>query len=187
MPTAITAWLRAEARRVLRTAPPVMECTTSTYIHWMYWALIPMTLGFMIFHHVQDFLAKLIRRRPRHESGGTVMRMNRNFRIAHWGITLSFPTLVYTGFVLKYPEAWWARPALLSDSHFAFRGAVHRYFAGVDSSRPLYFSMAFEFGGAPRHASYILARSSVLPRESTISRKRSPLARLSPPFSINPS
>jgi hypothetical protein len=144
-----------------------------------------MTLGFMIFHNVLDFLAKLIRRRPRHEPGGTVMRMNRNFRIAHWGIILSFPTLVYTGFALKYPEAWWARPALLWI--VTLPSAVHRYFAGVDSSRPLYFSMAFEFGGAPRHASYILARSSVFPRESTISRKRSPLARLSPPFSINPS
>jgi formate dehydrogenase gamma subunit len=97
-----------------------------TYIRWMYWALIPMTLGFMIFHNMLDFLAKLIRRRPRHESGGTVMRMNRNFRIAHWGIILSFPTLVYTGFALKYPEAWWARPVLLFDSHFAFRGAIHR-------------------------------------------------------------
>jgi len=27
---------------------------------------------------------------------------------------------------LKYPEAWWARPLLLWEGHFAFRGVVHR-------------------------------------------------------------
>ena len=48
--------------------------------------------------------------------------MNRNFRIAHWGVILSFPTLVFTGFALKYPEAWWARPLLLWEGHVAFRG-----------------------------------------------------------------
>ena len=32
--------------------------------------------------------------------------MNRNFRIAHWGVIFSFPTLVVTGFALKFPDAW---------------------------------------------------------------------------------
>src|SRR5262252_3729985 len=53
------------------------------------------------------------------------------------------------------------------------------------SSSPRYFSIAFELGGAPRHVSYILARSSVLPRDNTILRKRSPLARVNPPCSLN--
>lgn len=52
-----------------------------------------------------------------------------------------------------------------------------RYFARGDSSRR-YFSIAFVLGGAPRQDSYILARSSVLPRDRTIRRKRSPLARV---------
>jgi len=29
--------------------------------------------------------------------------MNRNFRIAHWGVIFSFPTLVITGFALSFP------------------------------------------------------------------------------------
>ena len=99
---------------------------TVKWIRWTYIVLIPLTLGFMILHNLLDFFAKLIRRQPRHESNAQVSRMNRNFRIAHWGIILSFPTLVFTGFALKYPEAWWARPLLLWESHFAFRGAVHR-------------------------------------------------------------
>jgi formate dehydrogenase gamma subunit len=96
------------------------------WIRWTYLVLIPLTLGFMILHNLLDFFAKLIRRQPRHETGAQVSRMNRNFRIAHWGVILSFPTLVFTGFALKYPEAWWARPLLLWEGHFAFRGAVHR-------------------------------------------------------------
>ena len=108
------------------------------WIRWTYWVLIPMTLGFMILHNLIDFLAKLIRRQPRHESGGQVTRMNRNFRIAHWGVILSFPTLVFTGFALKYPEAWWVRPILLWERHFAFRGAVHRAAAVILVASTIY-------------------------------------------------
>jgi formate dehydrogenase gamma subunit len=101
------------------------------WIRWTYLALIPLTLGFMIVHNLLDFFAKLMRRQARRESGAKVSRMNLNFRIAHAGVILSFPILVYTGFALKYPEAWWARPMLLLEGHFAFRGAVHRTAAVV--------------------------------------------------------
>jgi len=108
------------------------------WIRWTYLALIPMTLGFMVLHNLLDFLAKLIRRQPRHETGVQVTRMNRNFRIAHWGVILSFPTLVITGLALKYPEAWWARPLLLLEGHFAFRGIVHRTAAVVLIASTIY-------------------------------------------------
>jgi len=96
------------------------------WIRWMYWVLIPLTLGFMILHNSIDIIAKLVRRQGQHESGEYVTRMTRNFRIAHAGVILSFPILVYTGFALKYPGSAWARPILLGEGHFAFRGAVHR-------------------------------------------------------------
>jgi formate dehydrogenase gamma subunit len=114
-------------------AHPVVQ-----YIRWLYLALIPMTLGFMVFHNLIDFISKLIRRRPRHEIGGQVTRMNRNFRIAHWGVILSFPTLVITGFALKFPEAWWARPLLMLEGHLAFRGIVHRTAAVVLTISTIY-------------------------------------------------
>jgi formate dehydrogenase gamma subunit len=111
------------------------------WIRWTYLVLIPMTLGFMILHNLLDFLAKLIRRQPRQESGAQVSRMNRNFRIAHAGVILSFPALVYTGFALKYPEAWWAHPLLLWEGHFAFRGAVHRAAAVVLIASTVYHAI----------------------------------------------
>ncbi|MGA2966302.1 MAG: cytochrome b/b6 domain-containing protein [Terriglobales bacterium] len=113
-------------RTTTGAAHPVVKWIRLTYL-----SLIPMTLGFMILHNLLDFISKLIRRQPRHETGARVLRMNRNFRIAHWGVMLSFPTLVLTGFALKYPEEWWARPLLLGEGHFAFRGLVHRSAAVV--------------------------------------------------------
>ena len=96
------------------------------WIRWTYWVLIPATLGFMLLHNLLDFLSKLIRRRPRRESGEVVLRMNLWFRIAHWGIMASFPTLVFTGFALKYPDSWWAKPLLLWESGVGVRGGLHR-------------------------------------------------------------
>ncbi len=96
------------------------------WIRWTYWVLIPATLGFMLLHNLIDFLAKLIRRRPRIESGDMVLRMNLWFRIAHWGIMASFPTLVFTGFALKYPDSWWSKPLLLWESGVGVRGGLHR-------------------------------------------------------------
>ncbi len=108
------------------------------WIRWTYLVLIPMTLGFMILHNLLDFVAKIIRRRPRRESGAQITRMNRNFRIAHAGVLLSFPTLVITGFALKYPEAWWTRPILLWERHLAMRGAIHRGAAVIITIATLY-------------------------------------------------
>jgi formate dehydrogenase gamma subunit len=108
------------------------------WIRWTYLLLIPLTLGFMIVHNLLDFMAKLLRRQPRSETGEQVSRMNRNFRIAHAGVVFSFPTLVFTGFALKYPEAWWARPLLMWEGHFAFRGAVHRGAAVVLIAATIY-------------------------------------------------
>jgi formate dehydrogenase gamma subunit len=92
----------------------------------------------MVLHNIIDLLAKMIRKHPRHESGAVVTRMNKNFRIAHWGIVLSFPTLVLTGFALKFPDAWWTRPLLLWEGHFGFRGAVHRAAAVILVASTIY-------------------------------------------------
>jgi formate dehydrogenase gamma subunit len=101
------------------------------WIRWTYWVLIPATLGFMVLHNLLDLLRKLIGRRPRRESGEVVLRMNLWFRIAHWGIMASFPTLVFTGFALKYPESWWAKPLMIWESGVGVRGGLHRAAAVV--------------------------------------------------------
>jgi cytochrome b subunit of formate dehydrogenase len=116
------------------------------WIRWTYLVLIPATLGFMLLHNLIDLLSKLIRRRPRQQSGELVLRMNLRFRIAHWGIMASFPTLVVTGFALKFPESWWSKPLLLWEAHFGVRGGLHRTAAVVMFAATLYhvIHIAFE-------------------------------------------
>lgn len=85
----------------------------------------------MFFHNLLDWLAKMRRRRLLEYRGVHVVRMNLWFRIVHWCVMLSFPTLVFTGFALKYPESWWSAPFLLWGRHEAFRGTLHRAAAVV--------------------------------------------------------
>lgn len=108
------------------------------WIRRIYWVLIPLTLGFMVLHNLLDLLAKARRRRSRGESGQRVVRMNLWFRIAHWGVMWSFPTLVVSGFALKYPESWWAVAVLSWGKNGAFRGQLHRAAAIVLVAATLY-------------------------------------------------
>lgn len=116
------------------TAHPVVQ-----WIRWIYLTLIPLTLAFMLLHNLLDLLAKMRRRPVRIEGGPKVVRMNLWFRIAHWGVMLSFPTLVITGFALKYPDAWYALPLLAWEkNHFGLRGGLHRVAAVVLIASTLY-------------------------------------------------
>ncbi|HLV94216.1 MAG TPA: cytochrome b/b6 domain-containing protein [Candidatus Acidoferrales bacterium] len=86
----------------------------------------------MFFHQLIDFLRKLSRRAMRVISPEeTEYRSNRHFRIAHWLVLISFPVLALTGFALKFPEAWWARPFISWNGHFDLRGSIHRAAAVV--------------------------------------------------------
>jgi cytochrome b subunit of formate dehydrogenase len=91
-----------------------------------YVTLIPATLGFMLLHNGLDFLRKLRRGAARHGEPGSLPRMNLRFRIAHGLVVLSFPTLVVTGFALRFPESWWAAPLVAFEGHLALRSLVHR-------------------------------------------------------------
>jgi len=44
---------------------------------------------------------------------------------------VSFVVLAYTGFALKYPEAWWAVPLLQWEGTIGLRGWIHRFAAVV--------------------------------------------------------
>ena len=57
--------------------------------------------------------------------------MTFGFRVAHFLLMTSFMVLVYTGFALKYPEAWWANPFGWWETGGAWRGLIHRIAAVV--------------------------------------------------------
>lgn len=109
-----------------RSEHPVIK-----FIRHLYWILIPLTFGFMFLHQMLDFLPKLLRKKRVITPAQAAFRLNPHFRVAHALTLISFPVLVFTGFALKFPESWWARPMLLWERQFAFRGTIHRLAAVV--------------------------------------------------------
>jgi cytochrome b subunit of formate dehydrogenase len=111
-------------------------------LYWIataYITLIIVVVGGMFAHNLGDFIRKTIRR-LRIRSGEYAaeptdhtryLRMSLNERLQHAALGLSFIVLVITGFMLRYPEAWWViRIRGLSDRVFELRGILHRI-AGV--------------------------------------------------------
>ncbi len=52
-------------------------------------------------------------------------------RIEHALLAISFLALAWTGFALKYPDQWWARPLLLMEGARSVRSLLHRTAAVV--------------------------------------------------------
>jgi len=108
------------------------------YVRMFYIVLIVAVIGGMVFHNGLDFLKKLKKKFKYHHPAKTEMLKQREFirltlneRIQHFLLMGSFITLVYTGFAMKFPEAWWAAPLIRWEGGFAFRGLLHRIAAVV--------------------------------------------------------
>jgi cytochrome b subunit of formate dehydrogenase len=119
-----------------------LETKEEPSLYWIanaYIALIIMTIGMMFLHNLLDFLRKSktklrIRRgelpHPVH-GHALYVRMTLSERIQHGSLLVSFLVLVITGFMLRFPEAWWVRGIQhLSDQVFDARSIIHRI-AGV--------------------------------------------------------
>lgn len=110
----------------------------------VYWArifylfVIPATLGFMTLHHGGNWLRKLIRSRlfptipaPMPRPLAREFRMFKTERWQHFLLVTSFFMLAWTGFALKYPDWFWAKPLLHWESSWPVRGTLHRFAAVV--------------------------------------------------------
>lgn len=109
------------------------------WVRLFYWGVIPLTLGLMFLHHFGDWVRKLLALRFNRGAaasrvahlGPGELRMYPMERIQHALLALSFIVLGWTGFALKYPGEWWAKPLLLWESAWPVRGTVHRVAAVV--------------------------------------------------------
>jgi cytochrome b subunit of formate dehydrogenase len=105
-------------------------------IEQVYLVLIPLTIGLMLLHHAGDWVRKT-RQQARAGMAAVVARaanlehrMHRAERIQHGLLVVSFLTLVWTGFALRYPAEFWAYPLVIWEGSWPVRGIVHRI-AGV--------------------------------------------------------
>lgn len=115
------------------------EPTPLRFVREFYLFLIPVTIGLMLLHNGGDWFRKLVRARfsrsaqirVRPAAGGHEVRMLPFERVQHAILVISFITLVWTGFALKYPDSWWARPLLILEGARSIRSLIHRVAAIV--------------------------------------------------------
>jgi cytochrome b subunit of formate dehydrogenase len=109
-------------------------------VRQFYLLIIPVTIGLMLLHQGGDWVRKLIRLRFQSRAGiaraashGAAhdLRMLPFERFQHAMLALSFLILVWTGFALKYPDQWWARPLLFLEGRTSLRSVIHRVAACV--------------------------------------------------------
>ena len=109
------------------------------WVRQVYLLLIPLVIGLMLLHNAGDWVHKV--RRLRFAAPGRPIigreevtpevRMLSFERLQHAVLGVSFLVLVWTGFALKYPDQWWARPLLLWENRWPVRSAIHRAAAVV--------------------------------------------------------
>ena len=110
------------------------------WIATLYVGLIVLVVGGMFLHNLLDFIRKSAHR-LKVRRGDAVeephghalyLRMTLGERLQHGALMLSFTVLVITGFMLRYPEAWWVHGIRrLSDHAFEARSLAHRIAAVV--------------------------------------------------------
>ncbi len=105
------------------------------YVTSGYILLIVITIGGMFIHNALDFVKKSkrklrVRRGTLYEEElghSLYVRMTLSERLQHGTLIISFTTLVITGFMLKFPDAWWVGPIRsLSPAVFGIRSLLHR-------------------------------------------------------------
>lgn len=133
--------------------------TDEKIIYWVstiYIVLIVSIIGSMFVHNLLDWIRKTIDRYKAkhtkivHQSDelprktNLYLRMTLEERIQHFALLVSFFTLVITGFMLAFPDAWWvvAIRNIGGETFFKYRGLIHRIAAVVlvlDSIYHLYY------------------------------------------------
>ncbi len=105
----------------------------------VYVLIIVVVVGGMFLHNLLDFVKKLRRKvaiqkgiiEEEHIPHRLYLRLTVNERLQHASLAISFVLLVVTGFMLRYPEAWWVVAIRNLSSHaFEWRSLIHRV-AGV--------------------------------------------------------
>ena len=113
------------------------EAAALRWVREFYLLVIPVTIGLMLLHNGGDWIRKLVRARFRAGAPQWASRVPAGLRmlpferVQHALLALSFMTLVWTGFALKYPDQWWARPLLLLEVRHDMRSLIHRVAASV--------------------------------------------------------
>ena len=97
------------------------------FITLFYTVIIVLTIGGMFAFNALDYIAKTrVHIRKVRESAHSEVRLTKWVRYQHLSLMILFITLVYTGFVHKYPDAFFSWPFKLLENGAYIRGMIHR-------------------------------------------------------------
>lgn len=96
------------------------------FVKNLYIVLIVVVIGGMVMHNILDFIRKMINRARHQKAEPYIRRMTGLERFLHASLAISFILLVYTGFALLYPSAWWVAPINMIENSEEFRSLLHR-------------------------------------------------------------
>jgi hypothetical protein len=96
------------------------------WIRAIYVTLIVVIIGSMFLHNLLDYVQKTLYRLavrrgdvvPERYGKTQYVRMTLSERIQHAVMLVSFFVLALTGFMLRYPDAWWVVPIRQMSDHF---------------------------------------------------------------------
>ncbi|KAB2960768.1 MAG: hypothetical protein F9K13_04100 [Candidatus Methylomirabilis oxygeniifera] len=141
----------------IHVAPGFGEHPWVTLVRRIYLVMIVVVIGGMGLHNGLDFLAHLRERwraegRPDGEPAvlpevahRLFERWTLNERIQHVMLLATFTILVITGFALKFPDSWWARPLVWIERGYTVRAWLHRI-SGVLMALAAIYHLAYLFG-----------------------------------------
>jgi cytochrome b subunit of formate dehydrogenase len=157
----------------IHVGPGIGEHPLVTLVRRFYLVLIVAAIGGMAVHNGLDFL-KRVRERwqvdmrgippeephtPPEVNTRLFERLTVNERIQHLILLLSFIILVITGFALKFPESWWARPLVWIEGGYALRAWTHRVAGAILTLAGIYH-LGYLFGTSRGRSQF----SAMIPR-----------------------
>lgn len=107
-------------------APSQKQDKVIYYVAKFYIFLIVITIGGMIVHNILYFIPVLRAYYRRHKEKAKYVRFTKIERLQHFLLLSSFILLAYTGFALRYENAWWTAPFRIWNPGFDWRGIMHR-------------------------------------------------------------
>jgi len=102
-----------------------------TWVRRIYIWLISLVIGGMLVHNGIIFIAEMRRRRSREKKRPVLTRLSINEVTQHAFLVTSFVLLAITGFLLKYPDSWWAGGLAKLGMTESARQMIHRVAAVV--------------------------------------------------------
>ncbi len=114
------------AKGSVHIKPSVTRDIIVFYVTLFYITLIIMTIGGMLIYVGLDYLGRLREHYAKMRSEAVISRWTLNERLQHFILLATFAVLAYTGFALRFSEAWWAFPFTVIKDGSDWRRILHR-------------------------------------------------------------